>query len=162
VYPAFGIGPQSVNSILGKGTAAAQMPGFRLPEYSPVGPMRVKFMTITTPIAYITRYMGDAFTSGGKATFAYWSIFPGQPFPLVKPSPAAKPSDLKIGGLGWILVSPGPDGDYDLMGEWDVYNPAIAQPSPRLLTGTNKKGSAYTYDPTNGLTSNGDIWRVKQ
>lgn len=53
---------------------------------------------------------------------------------------------------GWILFSPGPDGKFDL--DWSVYDPSISQPSPELFT--------YAYDPTNGVTSGGDIWRVKQ
>jgi hypothetical protein len=154
VYPAFGMGPQSVNSILGKGTAAAQMPGFRLPTG--------KLMTLTTPIAYITTYPPDPFTTSGKATYAYWSATPGKPDPAGAVIPAAKVQPGASIAFGWILVSPGPDGDYDLLGEWSAYDPRVPQPSPRLLTGNNKKGSAFTYDPTNGLTSNGDIWRVKQ
>ena len=31
-----------------------------------------------------------------------------------------------------------------------------------LLCGVNAKGSAFIFDPTNGLVSDGDIWRVKQ
>ncbi len=56
---------------------------------------------------------------------------------------------------GWILISAGPDGDYDLNPVQD-YDGSIAQPSLHLLTG------AATFDPTNGMRSNGDIWRVSQ
>jgi hypothetical protein len=87
--------------------------------------------------------------------------------------------------IGWICVSPGPDHDYDIAGEWNVYDPSAAQlfkqvperrdkqgrvrwpehTSPvgpqQLVVGTNKKGSAFTYDPTNGVVSDGDIWRIK-
>lgn len=55
---------------------------------------------------------------------------------------------------GWILISPGPDLDYDIDPERD-YDASIAQPSIHLLS------IVGTYDPTNGLTSDGDIWRVK-
>jgi hypothetical protein len=88
----------------------------------------------------------------------YWSVFPGQLDPLGR----TVGKDSRVGAVGWMLVCPGPDGDYDLADEWDVYNPAVAQPSRHLLGGTNKRGSALTYDPTNGTVSNGDIWRVKQ
>lgn len=54
---------------------------------------------------------------------------------------------------GWILFSPGPDGKFNL--GWEVYDPSQSQPSVELLT-------RYTYDPTNGVRSAGDIWRVKQ
>jgi hypothetical protein len=155
IYPAWALGPQSVNGVWAKGTAAEQMPSFRLSN--PKSKDRA-FMTLTTPMAHITTYPKDVFSPDGDATFAFWNVFPGDPDAskyFGEPPP-------QVGGVGWILVSPGPDGDYDLLGEWDVYNPKIAQPSPRLMTGTNKKGDSYTYDPTNGTVSNGDMWRVKQ
>jgi type II secretory pathway pseudopilin PulG len=151
MYPAYAMGAQSLNSYLGKGTAAAQMPGFRVPS--------AKLATLTTPIAYITGLPTDVFSTSTKATYAYWSIVGGQTDPAGKIVPKPAPGAPAI--VGWILVSPGPDGDYDLLGEWDVYDPAIEQPSPRLLGGANKKGDSFTYDPTNGTVSNGDIWRVK-
>lgn len=54
---------------------------------------------------------------------------------------------------GWIIFSPGPDRKFDL--GWEVYDSSISQPSPELI-------SRYTYDPSNGVFSDGDIWRVKQ
>jgi hypothetical protein len=54
---------------------------------------------------------------------------------------------------GWIVWSAGPDGIFDL--DWTVYDPAKPQPQPEIL-------ARYTYDPTNGVVSPGDIWRVKQ
>ncbi|MFH0794243.1 MAG: hypothetical protein V2A74_09465 [bacterium] len=90
-------------------------------------------MTLTTPIAYITTLMEDPF-AGPKQTFGYYSKSVGNQ-------------------LGWILFSPGPDGKFDL--GWEIYDPSVPQPSLELLT-------RYTYDPTNGMVSPGDIWRVKQ
>jgi len=55
---------------------------------------------------------------------------------------------------GWILISTGPDGDYDIDPEAD-YDPGIPQPSAHLLA------VAGTYDPTNGTESDGDLWQVK-
>jgi len=54
---------------------------------------------------------------------------------------------------GWILVSRGPDGTFEIEPEKD-YDANILPPSPKLLL--------KTYDPTNGITSRGDIFRVKQ
>jgi len=54
---------------------------------------------------------------------------------------------------GWILVSRGPDGTIEIEPEKD-YDANIPQPSPGLLL--------KSYDPTNGITSRGDIFRVKQ
>jgi len=56
-------------------------------------------------------------------------------------------------GRGWILTSPGPDGDYDLLPSRD-YDGSAADPFASLLP--------RTYDPTNGTISDGDLWRVKQ
>jgi hypothetical protein len=56
---------------------------------------------------------------------------------------------------GWIVISLGPDGDYDIDPE-KYYNSEVAQPSFELLC------LAGTYDPTNGTFSNGDVYRVKQ
>ena len=71
---------------------------------------------------------------------------------------------------GWILGSFGPNTDQDDSGnlEWivngeieTVYNSAVSQPAETLLVGEGPTGS-YTYDPTNGTVSDGDLWRVKQ
>lgn len=141
-YPPFAKGPRSYNGALGP-----QVPASALPSLD---------QSLLRPTAYLpaVQYPTDPFCPKAKATFLYWSIQPGQP----------DPSGNTVGQNtypGWILVSPGPDGDYDIAGEWDVYDPLTA-PSKSLLTGTNKQGSAFTYDPTNGMKSDGDIWRVKQ
>ncbi|MGI8908835.1 MAG: hypothetical protein ACR2IE_20370 [Candidatus Sumerlaeaceae bacterium] len=56
-------------------------------------------------------------------------------------------------GPAWVLVSAGPDQDYDMVPARD-YVSSVTQPSARLLQ--------LAYDPTNGTVSDGDIWRVKQ
>lgn len=53
---------------------------------------------------------------------------------------------------GWILFSPGPDRRYEINPEKD-YDPSKQSPQPELIL--------KTYDPTNGITSAGDLWRVK-
>ena len=89
-------------------------------------------MTITTPIAYMTGLPKDPWAEEG-ATFGFYSV---------------KKDDKP----GWVMFSPGPDQKYDL--DWKLYDPTVTQPSPELLR--------YTYDPTNGTVSPGDIIRVKQ
>ncbi len=124
--------------------------------------------TMTTPIAYITSYPQDPFMTTRSATFGYY----------------ADPSFL-----GWILYSVGPDtdqiegGDIDNAGAVEsVYSPFVSQPSGTLITlGTTSSAdypkdwdelisgvqqpdileNAFTYDPTNGTTSDGDVSRVK-
>lgn len=85
-------------------------------------------------------------------------------------------------GSGWIIGSFGPDVDEAQGGDllWDrgnlevdrsinanaseegveaVYTSTVPQPSLRLKTGSGA-GTAFTYDPTNGTISEGDMWRV--
>jgi hypothetical protein len=55
----------------------------------------------------------------------------------------------------WLLFSPGPDRKIDL--PWEEYiGLNIAE------TSYEDWALPYTYDPTNGIVSDGDIWRVKQ
>jgi len=107
-----------------------------------------------TPIAYITRLLTDPFSTEG-AHYAYYSVHVG-----------SVEEGLSQGGF--ILFSPGPDGDYDLTLE-------ILQAEFRREKGDGTEagfstGAAgmrgnipglapYLYDPTNGLESGGDVAR---
>jgi hypothetical protein len=155
VYPAFSVGPDSVNGNLRTSNVASALPSFRAPEIVQGKP---RFATLTTPVAYATSLPRDVFSPGQEATFVFWSVEPGHP----DPSGKIVGKDSPTSGTGWILVSPGPDGDYDVPVSWDVYDPRLPQPSPRLMGGANANNQAFTYDPTNGTESGGDIWRVKQ
>lgn len=93
--------------------------------------------SLTTPIAYLTTLYPDPFAPE-KQPFAYFAV-PGDP---------KKPNEL----VAWILFSPGPDGRFDL--NYSAYDGKLAQPQPWLLHSA--------YDPTNGIVSGGDIWRIKQ
>lgn len=84
--------------------------------------------SLSTPVAYIDELLEDPFTRG--STFSYHTD-----------------------GTGWILVSPGPDGDFDLQPEED-YRGHERQPAAALLR--------LAFDPTNGATSSGDLFRVRQ
>ncbi|MCC7391585.1 prepilin-type N-terminal cleavage/methylation domain-containing protein [Candidatus Sumerlaeota bacterium] len=119
-----------------------------------------QLLTLTTPIAYITSVFPDPFADTKGIGFRYYTD-----------------------GPGWILGSWGPDVDEAAGGDlaWNsgtlvnnpktdlietVYdNTASAQPSILLQTGAptlaNGRG-AFTYDPTNGTISDGDLWRVRQ
>ena len=110
--------------------------------------------TITTPIAYITSIFTDPFAKTKGASFAYST-------PQANLGP-------EVSNAGWITWSYGPDTD-EPQGPGDVpftttgsprvetvfYNPRDRTPSEQLLI-------FATYDPTNGTTSNGDVWRLKQ
>jgi prepilin-type N-terminal cleavage/methylation domain-containing protein len=124
--------------------------------------------SVTTPIAYITSYPQDPFMTTRGATFGYY----------------CDPSFL-----GWILYSVGPDTDQTEGGDVDregvvesLYVPFITQPSTTMIALGTTDSAAYptdwdaylnagtvpvwensfTYDPTNGTTSDGDVYRTKQ
>lgn len=88
--------------------------------------------SITTPVAYIMGVPKDPFSKEDKA-LSYYST-----------------------KNGWIMWSTGPDRDHDLTAGniTMLYSPTVSQPTPELLT--------YSYDPTNGAKSSGDVFRVKQ
>lgn len=108
-----------------------------------------KMASMTTPISYITSYFVDPFKDTRSATFYYYN-------------------DTN----GWILWSCGPDADEATRSNLGlvaasnavetVYQSAIAQPSNTLIAGQGNTNRAFTYDPTNGTVSPGDVWRVKQ
>ena len=107
-----------------------------------------KIFGVTTPVAYISSMLKDPFTGKLKLRFYYRGSFFTHSI-----SRRCAPFAYHADANGWILFSPGPDRDYDLTPEKD-YDSSIPQPSPFLMI--------KTYDPTNGTTSDGDIWRVKQ
>ena len=87
--------------------------------------------SLTTPLAYMMSYVPDPFADDPNITFMYYST-----------------------GKWWMLWSPGPDTDYDIMPpvqQWTMGREGIPT---QILN--------WTYDPTNGTVSDGDIWRVRQ
>jgi hypothetical protein len=86
---------------------------------------------LTTPIAYVTRMMLDPFNVG---------------------EPFAYHRETRPDVEGWLLVSQGPDEDFDIDPARD-YDGSAPQPTPAL--------AARIFDPTNGTISDGDLvrWR---
>ena len=139
----------------------AQMPTFMCKGSGDPDEFAVMMLTMTTPISYITSYFRDPFADTKNATFMY-SV------------------SNDVYQSGWVLWSYGPDTDEKLFGDIVVesapasdsilfdaqgansvmyvsatyYNPNETMPSPELVN--------VTYDPSNGTTSNGDVWRLKQ
>lgn len=129
--------------------------------------------TLTTPVAYITSYPVDPFREFQGTTFSYYTD--GRGFILGSWGPNMNQS---LGGdLQWQQGSlalrwrpdPKDDAGDSLILDPDpgietVYRGDIDQPSPHLLTGNHDDFGvgAFTYDPTNGVFSPGDIWRVRQ
>lgn len=143
-YPAVRTGAQSVHGGVIGGAQDVMTFAIRILPSTQV------LSTLTTPIAYITSYPRDPFANAPQ-TFEYYK-------------------DTN----GWILGSYGPNTDQNVSGGGDlhwsptgggvetVYTSQQSQPSLTLLTGTGPNGTSYTYDPTNGTVSDGDVWRVKQ
>lgn len=119
------------------------------------------FNTLTTPVAYLSSMPTDPFADTRGLAYRYTC-------------------DI----AGWILGSYGPDTDQQSGGSlrWNqgsvnrtylntanraadsvevFYNSRLSQPSITLLTGSSNS-VAFTYDPTNGTSSRGDNYRVKQ
>ena len=143
-YPAWAKGENGANSFAGPNSGAYYIHTFRIwKNENEVG----AFYTLTTPVPYLKQYSSDPWADTRGTTYGYYT-------------------DER----GWILYSFGPDTDENDMGFSDlepdieqVYRSSISQPSLTLVAGTNSVShEAYTYDPTNGTISPGDIWRVKQ
>lgn len=125
----------------------------------------MRCLTLTTPVAYITSFFSDPFADTRGATFPYWAGRTG----WILGSWGPDTDEAQGGQLLWCATgfTPGPRGVADnpspyVAGVETVYDPVnISQPSLTLLAGAGAKG-AYTYDPTNGTVSSGDLWRVKQ
>jgi hypothetical protein len=145
LYPAMIKGEGGANSFAGKNAGVYKILTFRVWKNQAE---KETFKTLTTPINYLESYSPDPFAISRGATYGYYHD-----------------------ANGWILWSWGPDVDENKPDQWDlaadvekVYYSAIRQPSLELLCGTSSAPAhhAYTYDPTNGTVSPGDIWRVKQ
>ena len=110
-------------------------------------------MTLTTPVSYLTSYFTDPFADNKGAVFAYsgsksgWLAWSYGPDTDEKAGHATAPT--KAGGdIGFQGT-----GISFRVGE-TYYNPNVTVPSVNLIEAT--------YDPSNGTTSEGDVWRNKQ
>lgn len=134
-YPLYGTEFYSINAGINPRKDLYNLPSFRIWINEDE---KNQFHLVTTPVAYVTDIFKDPFSERKEGHFTYYTD-----------------------GDGWIMTSPGPDGIYDIDPRL-IYDSSVAQPSMELQTGTNVKGRAYTYDPTNGAKSPGDLYRVKQ
>lgn len=107
--------------------------------YPPTNPLGTAPFQITTPIAYATGNFPDPFSSTKGGSYRYY---------------------VSDDGHSWILISPGPDGTYDLTEK--TYKDAARRAGPYNWKALQQLLAPYTYDPTNGTVSTGDIFRFKQ
>jgi hypothetical protein len=144
-YPPWAIGAGGANAFAGHKSGAYHIPTFRIWKNDAEKSM---FYTLTTPVVYLQRFCADPFADTRGATYGYY-----------------------CDANGYILWSWGPDMDENDEEKWDLlpdvveglYSSDVRQPSIELLTGASSVGAhhAYTYDPTNGTVSPGDVYRVK-
>lgn len=158
LYPAmyggssvFGNGAISADALTPKGTSVSRT--WRMRNGN-------NLSTLTTPVSYITSYFGDPFADTRGLPFRYYTDRAG--FILGSYGPDA---DEGVGGdLGWnqgTYVIEDPTREDNKLES--VYDSRRAEPGPLLLSGANGATGrgAYTYDPTNGTVSQGDVWRTK-
>jgi len=132
-YPAWTLDPKRQVSFLHKGSG---IPTFLADKPGSMMPSST-FRELSNGLP-IDPFGGSARGADGKrlySSYAYWVVE----------------------DKGWVLWSPGPDEVFDLDFEAVkmVYDPNRTNPTLELIVG-------YTYDPTNGTISAGDIWRVLQ
>jgi len=125
--------------------------------------------SLTTPVAYLTSLSPDPFADTHGSAFGYynakdagwiaWSYGPDTD----EQKAAGSDYNGQIQAWLWKLAADVQDGtDTAALDNESVYNPYQTNPSSELLGGQNLNAEAYTYDSTNGSTSKGDVWRIKQ
>ena len=90
------------------------------------------FHSLTTPVNYIERFFADPYAPENSKGAVY---------------------GYYSTGTQWVLFSPGPDGRYDI------------DPVKDFIPGTDWLSPEHLlkhYDPTNGIKSPGDIFRVNE
>jgi len=123
-----------------------------------------QLQTLTTPVAYITSYFPDPFADTRGTTFRFYADTAGWIINSWGPDTdqATKGNIAFEAGTAFLGDNPAatPDGSVET-----VYSSGTSQPSPTLIAGRGASAphnKAYTYDPTNGTISDGDVYRTKQ
>jgi prepilin-type N-terminal cleavage/methylation domain-containing protein len=131
-----------------------------------------QLLTLTTPVAYVTSNFPDPFADTRGIGFRYFTDARGWILGSFGPDvdEAAGGDGTWNGGTLAVEETAGNPYPTNRTGTGCVvetlYDAKVAQPSNLLntfapATVTNGAG-AFTYDPTNGTISEGDVWRVKQ
>lgn len=158
------------NAFAGREAGAASIHSFRIRTASPDDPENGaanQFHLLTTPISYISSLMPDPYADSKGAAYGYYSTRTGYIIYSFGIDRDEAPNELGyIGDIDHALEAT--DLLHVVSGEPEsVYNSNASQPSITLLCGphaewSNARGTgAFTYDPSNGTISEGDVWRVK-
>ena len=141
-----------------------------------------QFQTLTTPVSFLTSLPSDPFANSKSLPFRYFtdgrrgwivgSFGPDSDEGAATPGPG----DLHWKQLTQAQLTNPAQG----AGIKSIYLPQQGQPSNYLIAGAGttppsnfnitlptgytavSQGNAFTYDPTNGTVSQGDVWRVKE
>lgn len=117
--------PPSTN-ITGQKSIETGVPTFSDSTFNPRGSGESGLMSLTTPIAYLSRLPLDVFAPEAGSRYGYFTT-----------------------GTAYLIWSAGPDRKYDL--DISQFDPDQERQSAEFF-------ARFTYDPTNGLVSSGDIW----
>lgn len=142
----------------GQGKIFGYMPTFRIKADG-----NDMVATLTTPIGYVTSFYADPFADTKGVTFSYSISRYGNGYVLWSYGPDSDEEAPSGGGTGYPsggdLVVSGPDswsGTDGLNAPYvseTYYNASLGSAQPNMLNAT--------YDPSNGTSSNGDIYRTK-
>jgi RNA polymerase subunit RPABC4/transcription elongation factor Spt4 len=128
-------------------------------------------IALTTPVAYATYLPHDPFHSNGRGYYGYGG---GPGLTGAGGKPTIDDNNHDYSGIwpavGWIVTSYGPDvvdgniwmGSGQPLREELAWSDSYSMDSPDFMQCDEKHPlvtSGFTYDPTNGTSSPGDVWR---
>lgn len=106
---------------------------------------------LTTPVSFLTSYAKDVFAEEKENTFGY--VVAANQWILTSPGPSATNNTTAL------FPNSGTSADLNAL-FLGTNNQTVTLPSPTLIT-RGQGNRAYTYDPTNGTSSAGDVWKTK-
>ena len=102
---------------------------------------------LTTPVSYVSSLFKDPFKKNGTGFYGYGGgPTTGTGMPTTWPS------------SGWISLSYGPDNTWGYTGQ-PLHEETSWTDTLGSFVTVPLQQSPWTYDPTNGTTSGGDVWR---
>jgi len=129
--------------------------------------------SMTTPISFMSSVPSDPFADTKGSAFGYWNA---KDMGWIMWSYGPNGDETTRGEIESFLFADQVDAYswYPAMSNGgsiqnSLYNPYLSNPTETLVTGATPDNidadlqvdSTFTYDPTNGTTSPGDVWRIK-
>jgi len=153
---------QQATTIFGPGTSTnLGRPTFAIAGVlsSPAG--KAEFNSLTTPISYISTYFRDPFSRGAESTFAYLPDGPGFVMASYGPDADEGTSATDAASLGSLIKRM--RVQFQTPSETPFSGTDLSGSANRLQFGTETTSTpqkAFSYDPTNGTTSAGDLYKI--